>query len=60
VYPHPLANIDYSKSDGKDHGTLNEMSYTMIETLTWQGLADIINVCHARFARRVSCTARQT
>ncbi|KAK2477128.1 hypothetical protein H9L39_12352 [Fusarium oxysporum f. sp. albedinis] len=40
AFPHPLANIKQSNLDPK---LTNYLSYGMVETLTWQGLGDIIN-----------------
>ncbi|KAF5671692.1 glycosyltransferase family 1 [Fusarium heterosporum] len=40
AFPHPLANIKQSNLDPK---LSNYLSYGMVETLTWQGLGDIIN-----------------
>ncbi|KAK9762706.1 hypothetical protein K7432_011299, partial [Basidiobolus ranarum] len=40
-FPHPLINmVDYAKNSNQ---VLNLLSYDAIETLTWQGLGDIIN-----------------
>ncbi|QMW46761.1 hypothetical protein G4B11_010216 [Aspergillus flavus] len=39
-FPHPLANV---KGSGTDASLRNYMSYSMVELLTWSGLADIIN-----------------
>jgi hypothetical protein len=39
-FPHPIANIKSSNASG---GMTNEMSYTLVEMMTWQGLGDIIN-----------------
>ncbi|KAF3391222.1 Sterol 3-beta-glucosyltransferase UGT80A2, partial [Penicillium rolfsii] len=39
-FPHPLANIIGSS---KDASANNYVSYTMVELLTWSGLADIVN-----------------
>ena len=39
-FPHPLANIKSSNADGSK---TNEMSYTIVEMMTWQGLGSIIN-----------------
>ncbi|OQE69651.1 hypothetical protein PENNAL_c0130G04309 [Penicillium nalgiovense] len=44
-FPHPLANIIGSGA----HASVNNfMSYSMVEILTWSGLADIINEWRAR------------
>ena len=40
AFPHPLANIRPSDADPK---MVNYLSYALIETLTWQGLGDLIN-----------------
>ena len=45
AFPHPLAQMDSSRTDA---GTRNYLSYTQIEMLTCLGLTDIIN----RFRRR--------
>ncbi|RDL41346.1 Uncharacterized protein BP5553_01325 [Venustampulla echinocandica] len=42
AFPHPLANIQTSSIT--DEGTSNFMSYGLVELMTWQGLADIINL----------------
>ncbi|KAF5549096.1 glycosyltransferase family 1 [Fusarium mexicanum] len=42
AFPHPLANIKQSNLDPK---LTNYLPYGMVETLTWQGLGDIINDC---------------
>ena len=39
-FPHPIANI---KSSNANRSLANEMSYTLVEMMTWQGLGDIIN-----------------
>ncbi|KAK9847344.1 sterol glucosyltransferase [Penicillium brevicompactum] len=39
-FPHPLANIKGSETNASVN---NYMSYSMVELLTWSGLADIIN-----------------
>ncbi|KFZ19533.1 hypothetical protein V502_03594 [Pseudogymnoascus sp. VKM F-4520 (FW-2644)] len=39
-FPHPLANIKSTNASGS---MTNEMSYTLVEMMTWQGLGDIIN-----------------
>lgn len=39
-FPHPIANIKSSNADGS---VTNEMSYTLVDMMTWQGLGDIIN-----------------
>ncbi|TKA30666.1 hypothetical protein B0A50_02386 [Salinomyces thailandicus] len=42
MFPHPLANIKPSKSN-VDANYVNFMSYPLVETMTWQGLGDIVN-----------------
>ncbi|KAH7311031.1 UDP-glucose,sterol transferase [Rhexocercosporidium sp. MPI-PUGE-AT-0058] len=39
-FPHPIANIKSSNATGS---MTNEMSYTLVDMMTWQGLGDIIN-----------------
>ncbi|KUJ21408.1 UDP-Glycosyltransferase/glycogen phosphorylase [Mollisia scopiformis] len=39
-FPHPIANI---KSSNASRSMSNEMSYTLVDMMTWQGLGDIIN-----------------
>ncbi|TVY48892.1 Sterol 3-beta-glucosyltransferase [Lachnellula occidentalis] len=39
-FPQPIANIKSSNASGS---VTNEMSYTIVEMMTWQGLGDIIN-----------------
>ncbi|KAL2062308.1 hypothetical protein VTL71DRAFT_6574 [Oculimacula yallundae] len=39
-FPHPIANIKSSNAGGS---MTNEMSYTLVDMMTWQGLGDIIN-----------------
>ncbi|KAF2670172.1 UDP-Glycosyltransferase/glycogen phosphorylase [Microthyrium microscopicum] len=39
-FPHPLANIKSSKTSGS---VANEMTYSLVEMMTWEGLGDIIN-----------------
>ncbi|KAF2814137.1 UDP-Glycosyltransferase/glycogen phosphorylase [Mytilinidion resinicola] len=39
-FPHPLANIKSSNATGS---MTNEMSYTLVDMMTWQGLGDITN-----------------
>jgi hypothetical protein len=39
-FPHPIANI---KSSNASRRMTNEMSYALVEMMTWQGLGDIIN-----------------
>ncbi|TVY18886.1 Sterol 3-beta-glucosyltransferase UGT80B1 [Lachnellula arida] len=39
-FPQPIANIKSSNASGS---VTNEMSYTLVEMMTWQGLGDIIN-----------------
>jgi hypothetical protein len=40
AFPHPLANIRPSNADPK---MVNYLSYALLETMTWQGLGDLIN-----------------
>jgi len=40
AFPHPLANI---QSSNADKNMTNYLSYAMVETMTWQGLGDVIN-----------------
>ncbi|KAK2756283.1 Sterol 3-beta-glucosyltransferase UGT80B1-like protein 5 [Colletotrichum kahawae] len=40
AFPHPLANVGYSKEDKK---STNFASYAAVEFLTWQGLGDLVN-----------------
>lgn len=40
AFPHPLANVDASKVDRR---LANLFSYTRMDFLTWEGLADLIN-----------------
>lgn len=39
-FPQPIANIKSSNASGS---MTNEMSYTLVDMMTWQGLGDIIN-----------------
>ncbi|KAI4728751.1 UDP-Glycosyltransferase/glycogen phosphorylase [Aureobasidium sp. EXF-10728] len=39
-FPHPLANI---KDNGAEPKMVNRLSYAMVEWMTWQGLADVVN-----------------
>ncbi|KAI9642619.1 hypothetical protein NHQ30_009424 [Ciborinia camelliae] len=39
-FPHPLANIQSNETDPR---TANYISYGLVETMTWQGLGDVIN-----------------
>ncbi|KAF2427293.1 UDP-Glycosyltransferase/glycogen phosphorylase, partial [Tothia fuscella] len=39
-FPHPLANIKSTTADGR---MTNELSYTLVEMMTWEGLGDLIN-----------------
>ncbi|KAH8752807.1 glycosyltransferase family 1 protein [Diaporthe sp. PMI_573] len=41
AFPHPLANIERSNADLT---TMNFLSYALVEIMTWQGLADVINL----------------
>ncbi|RDW61435.1 hypothetical protein BP5796_11327 [Coleophoma crateriformis] len=40
AFPHPLANIKSSNASGS---MTNEMSYTLVDMMTWQGLGDLTN-----------------
>lgn len=40
AFSHPLANIKSSNANGS---MTNEMSWSLVEMMTWQGLGDIIN-----------------
>jgi UDP:flavonoid glycosyltransferase YjiC (YdhE family) len=39
-FPHPIANIKSSNNSGS---MTNELTYTLVDMMTWQGLGDIIN-----------------
>ncbi|KEQ95936.1 glycosyltransferase family 1 protein [Aureobasidium subglaciale EXF-2481] len=39
-FPHPLANIQDNKAEPS---MVNRLSYAMVEWMTWQGLADVVN-----------------
>ena len=39
-FPHPLANIKDNKAEPS---MVNRLSYAMVEWMTWQGLADVVN-----------------
>lgn len=39
-FPHPIANI---KSSNANSSMTNEMSYTLVEMMTWEGLGGTIN-----------------
>ena len=39
-FPQPIANIKSSNASGS---MTNELSYTMVEMMTWQGLGGLIN-----------------
>jgi hypothetical protein len=39
-FPQPIANIKSSKASGS---MTNEMSYTIVDMMTWEGLGDITN-----------------
>lgn len=43
AFPHPLASIKGNQDQVKDKGYANFVSYPLIETMTWQGLGDLIN-----------------
>ncbi|GKT50517.1 sterol 3-beta-glucosyltransferase UGT80B1 [Colletotrichum spaethianum] len=40
AFPHPLANL---QSNNTEPSTANWLSYGVVETMTWQGLGDVIN-----------------
>ncbi len=40
AFPHPLANI---QSTNAEQSMSNFITYALVETLTWQGLGDVIN-----------------
>ena len=40
AFPHPLASI---KQTNLDQGYANFISYPLVETMTWQGLGDLVN-----------------
>ena len=40
AFPHPLANV---QSSNADPSTTNYVSYALVDTMTWQGLGDVIN-----------------
>ncbi|EGY20852.1 UDP-glucose,sterol transferase [Verticillium dahliae VdLs.17] len=40
AFPHPLANF---QSNNTNSSTANWLSYGVVETMTWQGLGDVIN-----------------
>ncbi|THY82256.1 UDP-Glycosyltransferase/glycogen phosphorylase [Aureobasidium pullulans] len=39
-FPHPLANI---QANNAEPTMVNRLSYAMVEWMTWQGLADVVN-----------------
>ncbi|KAG2168847.1 hypothetical protein JADG_008586 [Aureobasidium aubasidani] len=39
-FPHPLANI---QANNAEPTVVNRLSYAMVEWMTWQGLADVVN-----------------
>ncbi|THY82622.1 UDP-Glycosyltransferase/glycogen phosphorylase [Aureobasidium pullulans] len=39
-FPHPLANI---QANNAEPTMINRLSYAMVEWITWQGLADVVN-----------------
>ncbi|KAL5615447.1 hypothetical protein BROUX41_005492 [Berkeleyomyces rouxiae] len=41
AFPHPLVNMQ--SSGNTDFATANSVTYGLVEMLTWQGLADVIN-----------------
>ncbi|RCI11949.1 hypothetical protein L249_4595 [Ophiocordyceps polyrhachis-furcata BCC 54312] len=40
AFPHPLADV---LSSNADDGMTNNLTYTLVEMMTWQGLGDVIN-----------------
>lgn len=40
AFHHPLANTQVSKTDPQ---IVNYLSYALVETMTWQGLGDLVN-----------------
>lgn len=40
AFPHPLANV---QSSNVDDVMTNNLTYTLVEMMTWQGLGDVIN-----------------
>ncbi|KJZ77528.1 hypothetical protein HIM_03252 [Hirsutella minnesotensis 3608] len=46
AFPHPLANIKFSNVD---EVVTNNLTYTLVEMMTWHGLGDVIN----RFREKV-------
>lgn len=40
AFPHPLANVQSSNADDV---MTNNLTYTLVEMMTWQGLGDVIN-----------------
>ncbi|KAI5205756.1 UDP-Glycosyltransferase/glycogen phosphorylase [Aureobasidium subglaciale] len=40
-FPHPLANI---QDNNAEPSMVNRLSYAMVEWMTWQGLADVVNL----------------
>lgn len=40
AFPHPLANINSTDPNGS---VTNELSYTVVDIMTWQGLGDLTN-----------------
>lgn len=44
AFPHPLANLPESKRNRVvDEETINYLTYTLLDILTWQGTGDLIN-----------------
>ena len=48
AFPHPLANV---KSSNADPHLANILSYTLVESLTWQGLGPVINRFRQQYLR---------
>ncbi|RKO86480.1 hypothetical protein BDK51DRAFT_19240, partial [Blyttiomyces helicus] len=40
AFPQPLANVSYKNAS---RGTVNRLSYDIVDTLSWEGLGDVIN-----------------
>ncbi|KAF8430406.1 hypothetical protein EV426DRAFT_713400 [Tirmania nivea] len=44
AFPHPLANLpERTKDTGIDEATINYLTYSLLDILTWQGTGDLIN-----------------
>ncbi|RPB25926.1 UDP-Glycosyltransferase/glycogen phosphorylase [Terfezia boudieri ATCC MYA-4762] len=44
AFPHPLANLpERTKTSGIDEATINYLTYSLLDILTWQGTGDLIN-----------------